>query len=42
MKANSDRENVSLEEALAFLKYINKEKPFDKEDINIPTRDVSE
>jgi hypothetical protein len=42
MQVNSDRENISLEEALAFLKFINKEKPFNKEDIVIPTRDYVE
>lgn len=41
MQVSTDRENVSLEEALSFLRFINKEKPFNKEDIVIPTRDYS-
>lgn len=37
---SSDRENISLEETLSFIKYLNKNQPFDKEELMIPTHDV--
>lgn len=37
-----ERDVVSLEETLAFIKYLNKEKPFDKEQIAVPTRDYDD
>lgn len=33
---------ISLEETLAYLKYINREKPFDKESVQIPTKDYED
>lgn len=39
MKINKNREVITLEETLAYLKYFNREKPFNKEDIVIPTKD---
>jgi hypothetical protein len=42
MKVNTKRENISLEETLAYIKFLNREKPFDKEEILIPTKDYEE
>jgi hypothetical protein len=39
MQINKNRELITLEETLAYLKYINREKPFNKEDVIIPTKD---
>ena len=42
MQVKNNRDNISLEETLAFIKYLNREKPFDKEEIIIPTHDLEE
>lgn len=42
MRVNTNRDNISLEETLAFIKYLNREKPFDKEEILIPSKDYEE
>jgi len=39
MNINKNRDVITLEETLAYIKYINREKPFDKEEIVIPTKD---
>ena len=42
MQVNTKKDQISLEEALAFIKYLNRQKPFDKEEIIIPTHDIQE
>jgi hypothetical protein len=42
MKVNTNRDKISLEETLAYIKYINREQPFNKEEILIPTKDLEE
>jgi hypothetical protein len=42
MKINKNREEITLEETLAYLKYLNREKPFNKEEVVIPTKDYDE
>lgn len=42
MKINKNRDEITLEETLAYLKYLNREKPFNKEEIVIPTKDYEE
>lgn len=42
MQVNTNREKISLEETLAFIKYLNREQPFEREEILIPVRDLEE
>jgi len=42
MKINKNREVITLEETLAYLKFLNREKPFSKEEVVIPTKDYEE
>lgn len=42
MRVNTNRDNISLEETLAYIKFLNREKPFDREEVLIPTKDYDE
>jgi len=39
MNINKNMDVITLEETLVYIKYINREKLFDKEEIVIPTKD---
>lgn len=42
MNINKNRDVITLEETLAYIKYINREKPFNKDEVLIPTKDYDE
>ena len=37
---NSNKDKVSLEETLSYIKYLNQNQPFDREEIVVPTHDI--
>ena len=42
MQINKNRDLITLEETLAYIKYLNREQPFTTDEVLIPTKDYEE